>query len=89
MPTLLAYLLAVNLAAAAAFVIDKRRAERGGPRIAERRLLLLAAAGGWPGAQLARHLVRHKTRKEPFASLFRLIGVSQATALGLLLILAR
>jgi uncharacterized membrane protein YsdA (DUF1294 family) len=79
-PALVAYLLGVNVAAFAAFGLDKRRAARGEWRIPERRLLGLAAAGGGAGAAAAQHLFRHKTVKEPFASLLRLIVTVQAIA---------
>ncbi len=88
-PAFALYMLAINLAAFAVFRADKRRAELGQSRVPERELLLLALVGGWPGANAARHVFRHKTRKEPFASLFRLIGFSQAIGLGLLLLLPR
>ncbi|CAN7577756.1 DUF1294 domain-containing protein [Phenylobacterium sp. LjRoot225] len=76
------YLVAINLAAFAAFGLDKRRALRGGWRIPERRLLSLAAIGGGAGAAAAQRLFRHKTVKEPFASLMRLILTIQAIAGG-------
>lgn len=75
---LAAYLLAVNLAAFSAFAFDKHRAQTGGWRIPERRLLELAAVGGSAGAAAAQRLLRHKTRKEPFASRLRLIFAVQA-----------
>jgi len=34
-------------------------------------------AGGSPGAFLARHLFRHKTRKEPFSTYLKLIACVQ------------
>ena len=83
------YLLAINLVAFTAFAGDKRRAERGEWRVPERTLLTLAAVGGWAGANVAREVYRHKTRKEPFASHFRLIGAVQFILLGLLWVLAR
>lgn len=91
---LVAYLLLVNLAALAAFGLDKRRAVRrdhhiGRRRIPERRLLALAAAGGAAGAAVAQRLFRHKTLKEPFASWLRLILTLQAIAAGLMLGLRR
>lgn len=86
---LVAYLAAVNLAAFAAFALDKHRARTGGWRIPERRLLGLAAAGGGAGAAVAQRLLRHKTSKEPFASQLRLILAVQAVAGGVCLVLAR
>jgi uncharacterized membrane protein YsdA (DUF1294 family) len=77
----IAYILAVNAVAFAAFAIDKRRAERRGFRIPERTLLWLAAAGGTSGAIAAQQLLRHKTRKEPFRTILWLIAVIQAVAL--------
>ena len=85
----LAYLALINLAAFAAFWLDKRRARRRARRLPERRLLALAAVGGGPGAALARQLFRHKTVKEPFASRLRLILTLQAIAAGLALALRR
>jgi uncharacterized membrane protein YsdA (DUF1294 family) len=83
------YLVAINLAAFAAFGLDKRRALRGDWRIPERRLLGLAVAGGGAGAAAAQRLFRHKTVKEPFASLMRLIVTAQAIAAALTLWLLR
>lgn len=63
---LLWYLAAINIAAWAAFGIDKRRAKKGRWRIAERTLLLLAFVGGSLGAIAAMCMFRHKTRKAKF-----------------------
>ena len=77
-----AYLLTINAMTVAAFVVDKRAAERGAPRIPERRLLALALLGGTPGALAAQQLLRHKTRKEPFRRRLWTIAIVQAGGLG-------
>ena len=76
-----AYLLAVNWAAYALFAHDKRAAERGERRISEDSLLFVSAIGGSAGAFAAQRLCRHKTRKQPFQSLFRAVVVLQIVGL--------
>lgn len=51
----------------AVFAIDKRRARLGLWRTPESTLLVWALIGGL-GAWLGQHMLRHKTRKEPFRS---------------------
>lgn len=60
------YLILMDIAAFAAFWIDKRTARRGGRRIRERTLLALCLLGGAAGGLLAMVLLRHKTRKGRF-----------------------
>ena len=67
-----AYILLANALAYAAFAIDKSRAIRAQARIPERSLLILASLGGWIGAKIAQHRLRHKTRKQPFGILLNL-----------------
>ncbi|MGV3771229.1 MAG: DUF1294 domain-containing protein [Sphingobium phenoxybenzoativorans] len=74
-------LLVINLFTVLSFWDDKARAVAGYRRISEANLLLLAVIGGTPGAFLARHLFRHKTRKQPFSTILFVIAVVQ---LGLL-----
>ncbi|MFC7378689.1 DUF1294 domain-containing protein [Brevundimonas sp. GCM10030266] len=50
------------------FGFDKTQARNGDWRVRERTLLLAALFGGI-GAWFAQHLLRHKTRKEPFRTL--------------------
>ncbi|MDP9505283.1 DUF1294 domain-containing protein [Pseudomonas protegens] len=52
---------------------DKRRARAEGQRTPEKVLHALELAGGWPGALLAQQLLRHKTRKVSYQTLFWLI----------------
>lgn len=53
-----------------AYARDKSAAQRGAWRISEGTLHLLAFAGGWPGALLAQHLLRHKSTKSEFLTVF-------------------
>ncbi len=71
----------MNLLTYLAFRADKRAAIEGRPRIAEKHLLMLAAIGGSPAALFAQQTLRHKTRKQPFATLLLVIAGLQALAL--------
>ena len=79
------YAIAINFAAFAAFGVDKMLAEAGRRRISEATLLNLAMLGGSPTAYLARHLFRHKTRKQPFSSELRNVVLVQLAGLAALL----
>ena len=63
---------AMSLATFIVYWGDKRAARRGNntPRVSERTLHLLALACGWPGALLARQLLRHKSSKVAFVRIF-------------------
>jgi uncharacterized membrane protein YsdA (DUF1294 family) len=79
-------LVLINLVTIASFWRDKQLAIRRERRIPEARLLGYALLGGFPGALLARHLFRHKTRKQPFTSQLWLITVVETgVAVGLLI----
>ena len=75
-------LLLVNVVTMFGFWEDKRRAVAGAWRVPESTLLGLAAIGGTPGALLACRLFRHKTRKQPFATLLLVTGAVQSGALA-------
>ena len=62
------WLIAANLIAFVLMVVDKQFAEHGRRRISEATLLLWAFVGGAFGTVAAARLVRHKTRKQPFAT---------------------
>lgn len=81
MTAVIAALLAINLFTILRFWQDKQRAIAGDRRISEGDLLGLALIGGTPGAFLARHVFRHKTRKQPFSTWLLLIATIQAGAL--------
>lgn len=61
-------LVITNAAAFALFWFDKSRARAHGSRVSERALLTISLAGGI-GAWMGQHVLRHKTRKEPFRTL--------------------
>ena len=76
-------MVVVNLWTMLRFWQDKRRAVAGQRRIPEGDLLRLALMGGSPGALLARHLFRHKTRKEPFSTqLFIIVALQAGAGIG-------
>lgn len=72
-----AYLF-VSPVAYVSYWVDKRRAQTTAWRISEATLQGLALIGGWPGAFLAQHFLRHKNRKVPFQVVFWLIVVLHA-----------
>ena len=49
---------------------DKRAAEQGGQRIPNATLHLASLLGGWPGALIARPLLRHKLNQKRFRGFF-------------------
>lgn len=70
-PVLLPLVYAVLSALAGVlYRADKTAAVKGSWRISESTLLVVALLGGWPGALVARHVLRHKTTKQPFRTLF-------------------
>lgn len=77
------WLIAANGIAFALMVYDKHRAETGQRRVSEAALLGWAMLGGAGGTFAASRLVRHKTRKQPFATQMILILVAEVTLLTL------
>jgi uncharacterized membrane protein YsdA (DUF1294 family)/cold shock CspA family protein len=63
----------VSLLSVAQYWQDKQRAQQGRWRIPEHTLQVTALLGGWPGALVAQHVFRHKTRKLEFQLPFWLI----------------
>lgn len=78
------YLAVVNALTYLSFRADKRRAVRSQRRIPERRLLTLAAIGGSPAAIYAQQTLRHKTVKQPFATLLLAVAALQAAGLAII-----
>ena len=67
-PYVLIWLVAANGIAFALMAADKRRAETRARRISESTLLRWALFGGAFGTFAASRILRHKTRKQPFAT---------------------
>lgn len=64
------------------YAIDKYKSQRGMWRIPERTLHLLGLCCGWPGAMLARRLLRHKSQKAAFRRVFWLMTALNVLALS-------
>lgn len=62
--------LAISLLTFIIYAMDKSAARRGAWRTPESTLHLFALAGGWPGAMVAQQKLRHKSKKQPFRSIF-------------------
>jgi uncharacterized membrane protein YsdA (DUF1294 family) len=81
-------LAVANAAAFALFAFDKAQARNHDWRVRETTLLLAALLGGL-GAWMGQHILRHKTRKEPFRTLLGIVIVAHllgiATVFWLLL----
>ena len=75
---ILAYLIFTNLVTYCLFAHDKRCAIEKRRRIPEATLLFWASIGGWLGAKIAQHRLRHKTYKQPFGRHLNAIGVLHA-----------
>lgn len=65
-----------------AYAWDKSAARSGRWRTRESTLHFLGLIGGWPGALLAQHAVRHKSRKAAFQVVFWLTVVLNCAVLG-------
>ena len=60
----------LSLVTFVAYAIDKSAAQRGAWRTSEGTLLLLGLAGGWPGGLMAQEMLRHKSKKASFRTVF-------------------
>ncbi len=81
---LLAY-LAGSVVAVLAYARDKSAAREDRWRTPESTLHLLALLGGWPGALAAQRLLRHKSAKTSFQTIFWFTVALNCIALGWLL----
>ena len=74
--------IGINVIAFLAFGWDKRQAARDGSRIAERTLIGIALFGGALGALVGQQVFRHKTRKQPFRTVFWCTVLANCAALA-------
>lgn len=71
LPPIMAGIYAVmSLLTFIAYATDKSSAQNGRWRTSERTLHLFALIGGWPGAFFAQSILRHKSSKREFKSIF-------------------
>jgi uncharacterized membrane protein YsdA (DUF1294 family)/cold shock CspA family protein len=68
-------------AAVLTYRADKSAAKQGRWRTPESTLHAVALLGGWPGALVARHALRHKTIKQPFRTIFWATVIANCAAL--------
>jgi uncharacterized membrane protein YsdA (DUF1294 family)/cold shock CspA family protein len=81
MPVLGFYAL-ISLLTLVVYATDKDAARKQRWRTPENTLHLLALAGGWAGALVAQRLLHHKSRKQPFQSLFWITVICNTAALA-------
>jgi len=69
------------------YALDKSAAKGNRWRIQENILHFCGLIGGWPGALLAQHLIRHKTKKSSFQIVFWMTVAFNIGAIAWLLLL--
>ena len=62
--------LAASVLSFVLYAIDKSAAKSDSRRTPENTLHLVDLVGGWPGGLFAQRVLRHKTRKQPFQSIY-------------------
>lgn len=78
----LAGYVVLSLVAFGMYRADKTAAVQGAWRIPEVNLHVVGLVGGWPGGLVARRLLRHKTRKQPFRTFFWGTVIANCAALA-------
>lgn len=64
------FYLVLSLLTYIAYWLDKSASQSGRWRTAESTLHFFSLIGGWPGALIAQQIFRHKTKKQPFRTIF-------------------
>ena len=79
---IVAFYAVISMLAYITYAIDKKAAINNRRRVSEKTLHLLGVMGGWPGAFLAQHRLRHKTQKTAFQVTFWLTVVVNLVCAG-------
>ncbi|GJL82670.1 MAG: DNA-binding protein [marine bacterium B5-7] len=82
---LVAWYVLMSIVTFVIYALDKWAARTRRWRTPEATLHLLAIMGGWPGAYVAQELLRHKSSKQPFQTIFWISVVVNMAILGWLL----
>ena len=77
--------LGASCVAFLAYWIDKSAAQNDRWRTQESTLHIFGLIGGWPGALIAQRVLRHKTQKQPFQTIFWVTVVFNSCALAWML----
>lgn len=78
-------IISINITTFIAYGVDKHAAQKGAWRIPEKDLHILEFLGGWIGAWLGQKFFRHKTAKQSFQNMYKLMIVLEFAAIfGLL-----
>jgi uncharacterized membrane protein YsdA (DUF1294 family)/cold shock CspA family protein len=81
-PLILWVYLALSVITFLVYAFDKSAAKDGAWRTPESTLHWLSIAGGWPGALIAQQLLRHKSKKQSFRTVFWFTVVINCGALA-------
>lgn len=84
-PVVVGFYILLGILSFFMYAVDKSAAERGNRRIAEAVRHWVDALGGWPGALVARHMLRHKTSKKSFRLVFWCTVIANCSGLVWLL----
>ena len=71
----------INVVTFIAYGVDKRAAMRHGWRVSENNLHTLEFLGGWPGAWLAQKFFHHKTAKQSYQRMYKVMIVMEFAAI--------
>lgn len=80
-PACLVLYIGASTLAFLAYAGDKSAARNNARRTPELTLHLLGLIGGWPGALMAQQILRHKSKKEAFRTVFRATVIVNCGAL--------